>query len=169
MRGQILEGIEAFARRADVDVTIEPAHGLAQGEVSGRPGTRPAEVAREEPVRRPLAEPTQRGQLRLHLVVGEDGQRREVEVGAREPDHVLGLAPRETEREELLRRRCGKPLTRRELPDPADALAPPGNPPPRAAAPPNPPPERFGDGGGRKERALLPRDRPYEHLERIRR
>ncbi len=44
----------------------------------------------------------------------------EVEIGAREPDHVLGLAPREAEREELLLRRRRDPLARRERPDAAD-------------------------------------------------
>src|ERR1700756_5207391 len=101
MRSQFLEGVEALARRADVDVTIERAYRLPQGEVAGRPGVGAAEVAREEPVRRPLAEPAQGGELLLPLVVGEKRQPLEVDVGASEADHVLGLAPREAEREEL--------------------------------------------------------------------
>ena len=38
----------------------------------------------------------------LHLVVGQRGERVEVEVGAREADDVLGLAAREAERDELV-------------------------------------------------------------------
>jgi DNA invertase Pin-like site-specific DNA recombinase len=47
---QVLERIEPRADRADVDVTIERADGLAQGEVARRPGARAAEMAGEEPV-----------------------------------------------------------------------------------------------------------------------
>src|SRR5262249_38431402 len=154
VRRQVLKGLEACARRADVDVTIERAHGLAHGEVSGRPGARAAEVAREEPVGGPLAEAAQRGQLRLHLVVGEKRQRLEVEVGAREPDHVLGLAPGEAEREELLFGRRRDPLTRGEHPDAAHLLAEPLD-------------EPISDCKSRDERDLLRRDRADEHLERI--
>src|SRR6185437_5614682 len=94
VRGQVLEGLEARAGGADVDVTIERAHGLAQGEVARRPGVGTAEIAGEEPVRGPLAEPAQRGQPGLDLVFGQERQAFETEVGASEPDHVLRLAPR---------------------------------------------------------------------------
>src|SRR6185437_3147489 len=50
VRGQVLEGLEARACGADVHVTIEREHGLAQREVTGGPGPRPAEIAGEEPV-----------------------------------------------------------------------------------------------------------------------
>src|SRR6185312_817214 len=156
VRSQVLEGLEACACGADVHITIERAYGSAQREVTGRPGARAAEVAREEPVRRPLAEPAQRGKPRLDLLVGLEGQSDEIEVGAREPDHVLRLAPREAERGQLLLRGGREPLPRRERPDPAHPLAEPLD-------------EPVADRDGCKERDLLRRDRSDEHLERVRR
>src|SRR5581483_9960225 len=77
MSGEVLEGIEALADLAHVDLTIEGGHRLAQAEVAPGPGTRPREVAGEEPVRRPLAEAALRDDLRAHLLVGELAQRLE--------------------------------------------------------------------------------------------
>ena len=52
--------MEAVGRGADVrDVRVEREHRLAQAEVAGRPRLRPGEVAGEEPVGTPLAEPAQ--------------------------------------------------------------------------------------------------------------
>src|SRR4051812_48132766 len=115
---------------------------------------RATQIAGEKPVGSPLAEPAQRRQPSLDLVVGEERQRGQVEVGAREPDRVLGLAPREAEREELLLRGGREPLPGRERPDPAHLLAEPLD-------------EPVADGDGRIERDLLCRDRADEHLERI--
>ena len=56
MGGQILERVEALARLPHVETTIEIRHRLAQREVAPRPRVRPGEVAREEPVGRPLAD-----------------------------------------------------------------------------------------------------------------
>ena len=60
------------------------------------------EVAGEEPLGRPRAEPAQRRDARARTSSsGERAERVEVEVAAGEPDHVLGLAAREADRDEL--------------------------------------------------------------------
>src|SRR6201987_1390398 len=97
VRCQILEGIEPRALRADVDVTIERAYRLAHGQVARGPRAGAAEVAREEPVRRPFAESAQRGQPLLHLGVGEERELVEVDLRAGEPAHILRLAAREAD------------------------------------------------------------------------
>src|SRR5947208_266160 len=92
--GQVLEGSEPCADRAHVLIrTIERGDGLAQSEVAPRPGLRPREVAREEPVGGPLAEAALRDELRLHLLVRQTGERGEVEVAPGEAEDVLRLAP----------------------------------------------------------------------------
>src|SRR4029078_10924396 len=99
MDGQVLKGVESFDDVVRVLVTIERRDRLAHAEVTGRPRVWPGEMAREEPVRSPLAEPAHAGDPRLDLVVGQPGQCVEVEIRPREADHVLGLAPGEAERE----------------------------------------------------------------------
>jgi hypothetical protein len=125
VRSQVLEGLEPRARCADIDVTIERAHRLAQRQVARRPGVRTAEVAGEEPVRGPLAEAADRDEPLLHLFVWEESEIFKVEVGAREPDDVLGFAPREPERNELLLGRRRYALSARKGPDATDRLAQP--------------------------------------------
>ena len=71
-------------------------------------------MAGQEPVRRPLAEPTQCSQRRLHLVVGKRTQPVEVDVGTCDSDHVLGLAAGEAEGGQLLLAGTRHPLARRE-------------------------------------------------------
>src|SRR5260370_21327995 len=108
--------MEAVARGAHVEATIERLHRLAQRKVAPRPGVRAREVPREEPVRGPFAEAAHRRQPRLDLVIRPRGEPSEVEVGARKPDDVLRLAPREPEREELVLARACEPLPYRERP-----------------------------------------------------
>ena len=109
-------------------------------------------MAGEEPVRRPLADPGQRGEGRLDLVVGQERERAQVEVAARQPGRVLGLPMREAEREELVRLGRGQPLARREgvrvLGTDAEALDQP-----------------VADREGGMERDLLGGDRRDEALE----
>ena len=155
MGGEILEGVEAGAEAADIrDVTIEEPYGLAQHEVARGPGVRPAEVAGEEPVGRPLADPAKGDERRFHLVVRERREGVEVELGAGERDRVLGLASREADRDELGLVAAGEPLARGEgdrvLGRLAEALD-------QAAA----------NRERRLERDLLGRDRGDERLERI--
>src|SRR5581483_2358836 len=118
--------MEAPARLADIEATIEIRDCLAEREVAPRPRVRAREVTREEPFGRPLAEPADGDDARLHLLVRERRQRLQVEVGAREPHRVLRLAAREASRDEVLLARGGEHLARRELPDdaepPAEAL-----------------------------------------------
>ena len=77
VRGQVLERLESRAHRAHLRgrergaVSVERLDRLAQAEVAGRPGARPREVAREEPVDRPLADAADRLQLALDLLVGQ--------------------------------------------------------------------------------------------------
>src|SRR5690348_5658528 len=122
MRSQVLEWLEPRARRADIDVTIEPAYRLAQREVAGRPRAWTPEVAGEEPVGRPLAATTNGDDPLLHLVVGEQGEVSEVEVGARKPDHVFGLPAREPERNKLRLGSVRDAFPAPEGPHPADPL-----------------------------------------------
>ena len=154
MRSQVLEGLESRARRADIDVTIERAHRLAQREVARRPGTRTPEMAREKPVGRPLAEAADGDDPLLHLFVGEESKPGKVEVGAREPDDVLGLAPRESERNELLLGRRRYALSARKGPGATDRLAQPLD-------------EPVADRDRRIERDLLRGDRGDQRLERV--
>ena len=101
--GEVLEGIEALGDGVDVLVTVEETpppcarRGRPRGHARGRARWRARnQSAVHSPSPRIAVEP------RLHLVVGQRGERVEVEVGAREPDDVLGLPPREAEREELV-------------------------------------------------------------------
>ena len=69
---QVLEWVEAGRESTNVGhVTIERGHRLPQSQVAGGPGVRPREVAGEEPVRRPLAEPAERDEPGGHLLVGQ--------------------------------------------------------------------------------------------------
>ena len=52
------------------------------------------------------------GDARLDLLVRKRGERVEVEIGPREPDDVLGLPPREAERDELVLRRSAPSRSR---------------------------------------------------------
>jgi hypothetical protein len=77
---------------------------------------RTSQMTREEPLRRPLAEPAQRCKPRLHVLVRQLREGIEIDRVTREPDDVLGLAAREAEREQLVLRCCSEPLARRERP-----------------------------------------------------
>src|SRR5437773_2691318 len=85
---------------------------LAQREVARGPRVRTCEMPREEPLSRPVADAAQRGEARRRLVIGERRERTEVDVGLCEPDDVLGLPPREAEREQLVLACAGKQLAR---------------------------------------------------------
>ena len=109
MRREVLERVEPRPERAHVRdrqrraFEVERRHRLDEGEVAGGPRPWAGEVAREEPVRGPLADTAQRDEPSLDLLVVQHAQRRVVDVRAREADDVLRLAPREAERQELLR------------------------------------------------------------------
>ena len=83
--------------------SVERRDSLAQAEVTRRPRVRPGEMAREEPVRGPAAEPSNGRDGSDHLIVVESGECVEVEVGVRELEHVLGLRAREAEHGEVPR------------------------------------------------------------------
>jgi peptidoglycan/LPS O-acetylase OafA/YrhL len=55
--GEVLVGVEACARRVDVEPTEQNGDRLPQRQVARGPGMRPGEVTGEEPLGRPLAEP----------------------------------------------------------------------------------------------------------------
>ena len=98
------------AGRARARRTVEEIDRLAQGEVTGRPRPRPREVAREEPFGRPRPDPADgdrggRAPRRRRSAASASRS----SVGAREPDHVLGLPPREAERDELAPRSQPRP------------------------------------------------------------
>ena len=154
VRRQVLERMELRAELVHVD-TVEIERRLAEHEVAGRPGVRPGEVAREEPLGGPRAEAALRGDRRAHLVVGQQRERVEVDVAPRERDRVLRLAVGEADGEELVLARGGDPRAGRERP---------GFPDPLAEALDEPVPDR--DGG--EERHLLRGDRGDERLERVR-
>ena len=114
---------------------------------------RAREVAREEPVGRPLAEAAERDEPGGHLLVRQRRELVEIEVAPRQPDHVLRLPVREADREQLVLGRLGNPLAGRERvrvlvggPVALDEAAP--------------------DRRRRLERDLLRRDRGDERLER---
>ena len=100
---EVLEGGEPGADGLHV-LSVEPRDRLLQRQVARRPRGRPREVARQEPLRRPRAEAAPGDDRRPHLVVGQRGERVEVEVGAGEVEHVRGLGAREAEREEVVLR-----------------------------------------------------------------
>src|SRR5437868_5230671 len=155
MGGQVLERCEPRADRAHVRVrTIERGDRFPQTEVAPRPRLRPREMAGEEPLSRPLADPALGDELCLHVVVGQERETPEVELAPRESDDVLGLPPREAEPDELLLLHEGEPLARRERVRVAGALAERGD---------QPVPDR--EGG--EERDLLRADRRDEGLERV--
>src|SRR5439155_6818870 len=81
---------------------VEREHSLAQAQVARRPGFGAREMPGEKPVRAPLAQSPQRRDPRLDLVVRQQGQLVEVEVGAGHAEHVLGLAAGEAERSQLV-------------------------------------------------------------------
>src|SRR5947208_1746135 len=95
VRRQVLERGETRTCRALVGIAVEVGDRLAQPDVADGPGARSREVAREEPLRRPLADSAQLDEARLHLFVGKRREPVEVNVGAREADDVLRLAARE--------------------------------------------------------------------------
>jgi hypothetical protein len=76
---------EAGAGGAGVLLAVEVEDGLAQTEVARRPGVGPRQVAREEPLRRPLTDARKGDERGLDLLVGQDGQRVEVELGRARP------------------------------------------------------------------------------------
>ena len=80
MRGEVLVRAEPRGEGSKVGhVTIERGHRLPQSQVAGRPGVRPREVAREEPVDRPFADSGQRREPSSHFVVRQPAKRAEVE------------------------------------------------------------------------------------------
>src|ERR1044071_291193 len=101
VRRQVLERLEAGARGPLVGVAVEVRDRLAQTDVSNRPRARTREMPGEEPLSRPFADPAKRDELRLHLLVRENRESVEVDVGAREADGVLRFPAREGERDEL--------------------------------------------------------------------
>ena len=111
-------------------------------------------MAREEPVGRPDAKAADRRDPRLHLVVRKGGELGEVELCPGDADHVLGLAPREAEREQLVLLRASHAFARRERVRVLGPLAVALD-------------EAVADRERREQRDLLRGDRPDEHLERI--
>src|ERR1051325_753126 len=104
MRGEVLERLEALPQSAHVPgVRIEEGRGFANGEIARRPRARSREVAREEPIRRPLAAPANRHKPSPDLLVRKLREGRVVDLLRGDPDDVLGLAPREAEPDELVR------------------------------------------------------------------
>src|ERR1051326_9189581 len=154
MRRQVLERIEAAAELVHVE-TVENLGRLAQAEVARRPRARACEMPREEPLGRPRPETAQRRDRGTHLAVVEPREAVEVEVGAREAEHVLGLAAGESERDELLLAGAGDPLSSRECVGVLSALAEALDQP-------------VADRKGREEGHLLGADRRDEALERVR-
>ena len=160
VRGQVLERGEPLAQRAHlVDgqgsaLRVEAGDRLPYGEVARGLGLRPCEVAGEEPIRGPFADPRQRRQRGLDLVVRKGAEAGEVEVAARETDDVVGLAAGEAEGSQLLGLRAGQPHARREgirvLGPDAEALD-----------------EAIPDREGGVQRDLLGGDRRDEALERL--
>src|SRR4051812_27881125 len=154
---QVLERVEPGTRGTDVRlVRVEREHSLAQAEVTRRPGVRPRQVAREEPVGAPFSEPAQRGQARFHLVVRQDAERVEIDVRARDAENILGLPAREAERGQLFLACACDTFARRKRVCELRAFA-------EALDEPAPNRERG------VERHLLRGDRRYERFERIRR
>ena len=115
MRREVLEGVESRAELVHID-TVETLGRLAEREVADGPRAWPGEMASEEPLRRPWAEPAERRDPRADLVVVELCQAVEVEVAAREADRVLGLQPREPDLEQLFLPGPGDAFARRERP-----------------------------------------------------
>src|SRR5689334_11160688 len=96
MRSEVLERLEALAQSAHVrGVRIEEGRGFANGEIARRPRTRSGEVAREEPIRSPLAETANRHEPSLDLLVRKLRQGRVLDHLRVDPYDVLGLAPPE--------------------------------------------------------------------------
>src|SRR3954466_14224643 len=116
MSGEVLERVEALARLADVKATIEARHRLAEREVAPRPRIRASEVPGEEPFGRPFAEPAQGDDPSADLVVVQLAQRTEVDVAAREPEHVLLFSPQKAEPRQTPPAERPRPPPRRELP-----------------------------------------------------
>src|SRR5690349_16796733 len=124
MGGEVLERFEALPGRLQVeDVRVEAAHRLLERDVPDRPRARSREVTREVPLGRPLADPAERDQAPLDLLVGLAGELGEVDRLLRETEDVLRLAPGETEREQVVLARAAKPTRRRERVGLADAAA----------------------------------------------
>src|SRR5919202_5857350 len=113
-------------------------------------------MPREEPVGRPLAEAPLSDDQSLHLLIRKRSEPLEIEVAARDSDHVLRLAAREAERDELVLARLRHPFARRERVCVLAAHAEPLH---------HPVPNRER----REERDLLRRNRADERLVRIRR
>src|SRR5581483_7997247 len=95
VRGQVLERREGHPERSNlldrdvVAATIEERYRPAQAKVAGGPRLGTAEVTREVPVGGPLAEAADGGQAALHLVVRQQRELLQVEVGARDAEQVL--------------------------------------------------------------------------------
>src|SRR5947209_3136384 len=75
--------------------------GLTEPDVTRGPRPRAGEMPCEKPLSRPLADAAERDEPRLHVVVGEQGEAVEVDLGTRQAKHVFGLAVREAELEQL--------------------------------------------------------------------
>src|SRR3954465_10961391 len=101
MGGKVLEGRESWAQLV-LRHTVEIERNLAQRDVADGPGRRPGEMTREEPLRRPGTEAADRDDARTDVVVVQVRERVEIDVAARKPHHVLGLAPREADRGQLV-------------------------------------------------------------------
>src|SRR5262249_56341445 len=73
---QVLEWMEAGRRGADVaGLRVKGEHSLAQAEVAGGPGVRTSEVAGEEPVGAPFADPAEGSEAGLQRLLRR-GRRR---------------------------------------------------------------------------------------------
>jgi len=116
---EILERIEAGTELGHLD-TVEVPGSLAQHQVARGPRSRAGEVACEEPLRRPGAEPALPGDALSDLVVVQSCERSKVELASGEANGVLGLAVGEANREELVLVRSGDALACRERPRAAD-------------------------------------------------
>src|SRR5207237_4455403 len=115
VRRQVLKRVEPGAGFTDLGdrelaaAEVERRDCLDEAEVAGGPRARAREMSREEPVSCPLAEPSQFGQGRLHVVVGKMTQRLEVDVRPCDAEYVLGLAAREPKLGQMLLARLSHP------------------------------------------------------------
>ena len=101
---QVLEGMEVGPEGANVGhITIERSDRPAQCQVARGPCVRPREMAREEPVRRPFAEPAQGDETRVHVVVREGTRARPGRGRLRASSRTYSaLRGREAEADELV-------------------------------------------------------------------
>lgn len=154
MGGEVRKARKLRFEGARIRDSVELEDGFAEAEVARRPGFRAGEVAGEEPVGRPLADSGKRDEGGLHLLVGQERERVEVELRAREADDVLGLPTGEAERGKLGGLRVRQAAARRESMG-APVAAPEGL------------DQTVADREGSAKRDLLGRDRGDERLERV--